>query len=393
MINLTEFLNFNSTRKINLLYPIRNPEKVHINYVSIIEVPVENFIRQNELQLSTALSIRNNPEELSRFIQSIIDSGAAALVFAFPPEELYVLNIIRDNFNDSNFPILISPWNQKFGEIIEETLRGIWGKAQNRMLIREAFVRKLSFNEFTSDDELYHQAKSVDLDTSCDYICILGHLMNHNSNVYERNVIQEHISMIAEEKALSVITSFPDYMLIIFLQSSNIHETLAESFLDSVEAYLQHAFSSYHFAWGYDETGVPVNELGTSYYHAQIALDYCLKTVPSNMRSYYRLSNWNVILYNLCINEDIMNMAMYTLKRIQEYDITKHTNLLETLKCFCQNNYNISETSRTLHLHRQSLLYRLDKIESLTRLSLQNHENLFFLELCIRIYEYQKPAI
>jgi len=35
-------------------------------------------------------------------------------------------------------------------------------------------------------------------------------------------------------------------------------------------------------------------------------------------------------------------------------------------------------------IYRQTLLYRLEKIETLTGLSLNSHRNLFLLELCIK---------
>ncbi|MFR1366047.1 helix-turn-helix domain-containing protein, partial [Lentihominibacter sp.] len=36
--------------------------------------------------------------------------------------------------------------------------------------------------------------------------------------------------------------------------------------------------------------------------------------------------------------------------------------------------------------HRQSLLYQLDKIEDLTGLSLKNSDELFLLEVCVRLH-------
>ena len=44
------------------------------------------------------------------------------------------------------------------------------------------------------------------------------------------------------------------------------------------------------------------------------------------------------------------------------------------------------QTARSLHIHRQSLSYRLEKIEQLTGMSLGSHEDLFLLEVYSRIY-------
>lgn len=74
------------------------------------------------------------------------------------------------------------------------------------------------------------------------------------------------------------------------------------------------------------------------------------------------------------------------LKPLIEYDRSKNSDLLSTLEYYCRNNYNISETARAQHLHRQSLLYRLEKIENLCNLSLKNHEHLYLLDTCVQLY-------
>ena len=40
-----------------------------------------------------------------------------------------------------------------------------------------------------------------------------------------------------------------------------------------------------------------------------------------------------------------------------------------------------------LNLHRQSLLYRLKKIESLTNLSLDNPDDVFLLNISIKVWQ------
>ena len=45
--------------------------------------------------------------------------------------------------------------------------------------------------------------------------------------------------------------------------------------------------------------------------------------------------------------------------------------MLNTAEAFLQNNLNVSETSRLLYMHRNTLLYRLDKIEKATGLNVR----------------------
>ncbi|NLF28384.1 MAG: PucR family transcriptional regulator, partial [Clostridiales bacterium] len=74
------------------------------------------------------------------------------------------------------------------------------------------------------------------------------------------------------------------------------------------------------------------------------------------------------------------------LEKLLEYDRSSKSDLLGTLSVFIRCNYNTSMTARKLHIHRQSLLYRLEKIEALTEMSLKCHRDLFLLEICTRIF-------
>lgn len=59
------------------------------------------------------------------------------------------------------------------------------------------------------------------------------------------------------------------------------------------------------------------------------------------------------------------------IKFFKNYDTIHNSDYTDTLKTYIKANYNISEAARLSNLHRQSLIYRLDKIEALTGLSLK----------------------
>ena len=66
---------------------------------------------------------------------------------------------------------------------------------------------------------------------------------------------------------------------------------------------------------------------------------------------------------------------------------------LQTIQVFFENNLNVSETSRKLFVHRNTLVYRLDKIKKLTGLDLRqfDHAITFKVALMVRRYLTAKP--
>jgi carbohydrate diacid regulator len=67
---------------------------------------------------------------------------------------------------------------------------------------------------------------------------------------------------------------------------------------------------------------------------------------------------------------------------------------LSTIQCFFENNLNVSETSRKLFVHRNTLVYRLEKIRKLTGLDLREFEHAitFKVALMVRKYLDTKPV-
>ena len=67
---------------------------------------------------------------------------------------------------------------------------------------------------------------------------------------------------------------------------------------------------------------------------------------------------------------------------------------LFTINKFFENNLNVSETSRKLFVHRNTLVYRLEKIKKLTGLDLRefDHAIIFKVALMVRKYLFSREA-
>ena len=67
---------------------------------------------------------------------------------------------------------------------------------------------------------------------------------------------------------------------------------------------------------------------------------------------------------------------------------------LMTVQAFFENNLNVSETSRKLFVHRNTLVYRLEKIRKVTGLDLREFEHAvtFKVALMVKKYLQSKPA-
>ena len=63
---------------------------------------------------------------------------------------------------------------------------------------------------------------------------------------------------------------------------------------------------------------------------------------------------------------------------------------LATVNKFFENNLNVSETSRQLYIHRNTLVYRLDKLQKSTGLDLRVFEDAITFKIAMMVVKYMK---
>ena len=63
---------------------------------------------------------------------------------------------------------------------------------------------------------------------------------------------------------------------------------------------------------------------------------------------------------------------------------------LTTIMKFFENSLNVSETSRQLFIHRNTLVYRLDKLQKTTGLDLRVFEDAITFKIALMVVKYMK---
>lgn len=74
-----------------------------------------------------------------------------------------------------------------------------------------------------------------------------------------------------------------------------------------------------------------------------------------------------------------------TLGRLLSYDESKNAELVQTLEAFFECHGNLSQTASRLHIHRNTLTYRLEQISSITQLDLNDPDARFSLQFALKL--------
>lgn len=84
-------------------------------------------------------------------------------------------------------------------------------------------------------------------------------------------------------------------------------------------------------------------------------------------------------------NAEARRFFRKTLGRLMAHDEQHNGELVETLEGFFASHGNLSQTANRLHIHRNTLTYRLERISAITQLNLDDPDARFSLQLALKL--------
>lgn len=92
------------------------------------------------------------------------------------------------------------------------------------------------------------------------------------------------------------------------------------------------------------------------------------------------------LLVRLRETPELWTFYRETLSKLAEYDQRQGSDLIKTLDAYFNHLGNLRATSEALHVHRNTLLYRLERIKDISSMDLDNAEEHFSLWLALRAH-------
>jgi carbohydrate diacid regulator len=132
-----------------------------------------------------------------------------------------------------------------------------------------------------------------------------------------------------------------------------------------------------------------VRDIGRSYKEAQTALQ--IGSIFESDKSIINYNNLGIgrLIYQLPTT--LCKLFLREVFREGSYEALDQETLF-TIQKFFENNLNVSETSRQLYVHRNTLVYRLDKILKITGLDLRNFDDAIIFKVAMLVKKYLDRA-
>lgn len=163
-------------------------------------------------------------------------------------------------------------------------------------------------------------------------------------------------------------------------KSTKAVEAIANQILDNV-----HAETLMGIIIGVSSVCENINQLNTAYKEAQIALE--VGKVFNEEKSILNYDNLGIgrLIYQLPIK--LCELFLQEVFKKGDLSLLDSETIL-TINKFFENDLNVSETSRQLFVHRNTLVYRLEKIYKLTGLDLRKFDQAIVFKVAMMVHKY-----
>jgi purine catabolism regulator len=77
---------------------------------------------------------------------------------------------------------------------------------------------------------------------------------------------------------------------------------------------------------------------------------------------------------------------------LANYDSENRGSLVKTVQAYFDHHGNISQTAESLFVHRNTLLYRMDRVQELTGIQLEQANMRLALHLALKLWQLRSDA-
>ena len=246
---------------------------------------------------------------------------------------------------------------------------------------RDNFVKNLLLDNLLLVD-IYNRSKKLHIETDVRRVVFLIEIDR------ERDGSEiEKVRSLFSARAKDFVTAVDEKNIIVVREvaENESYEDLAKTAEVILGVFHDYDESEIHIAYGTIVN--EIKEVSRSYKEARMALDVGkIFYEEQNIVAYATLGIGRLI-YQLPIP-----LCKMFIKEIFENkapdDFDEET--LVTINKFFENSLNVSETSRQLYIHRNTLVYRLDKLQKSTGLDLRVFEDAITFKIALMVVKYMR---
>jgi hypothetical protein len=394
-IRLKELLKLPSMRKIRILAGESGLDHI-VTWPYVCQMnSFSEWVQGGEIIFVTGIGIKSDEESLISLILDGNNKDSAGIVFFTGKYISSIPEKVLELSNQLDFPIFEIPWEVKLVDITKE-ISGYILNRQNKFNSARDWAESILFGGSDSSQDISVISEYLGFDLNIPrQVAIIVAKSRDLSNVLNEAEKEEHPNyfftltqdFFYQYEKESICLPHNNSLVIILPVKNGIPDNNIK-LLDKVCGMLLNSFKDLSVYSGIGRAFKSVNDLKKSYIDAERILKLAISAQGTkNILSYRDLGLFR-LFFEISDKNELHEFYTDILGPLLEYDKQNNTELVKTLEVYFENKLNHSKTSLALYIHRNSLVYRLNRIGEILGRRLDDPVTLLELQTCILIGKF-----
>lgn len=370
-----------------------------IKWAHIMENPEYiNWLKGGELIFITGIIIKNDTKTLLNLIADLNSKNSAGMVINVGPHINKTPTEAIKLANSLSFPIFELPFEIRLIDVTENICEAIFMEKLEQESMN-SFMKNLISGDLNYDEEIINRAMFYGYDPNKSYYSIVIFINNfiklikHN-DVWDENIefrlkqnIQQIVIDIMYKHNKKIINVTESKSILLMVPGEKLHRdneinVIAEEIYDKIENKIDGI-----------ETSIGIGGMWKGIENLKKSVEEAKKAIKVLKIDKNKFCNYEDIgVYKLFfqINDKGIIEQFYTniLENLIDYDNKNSTKLVDTLEVYIDKNCNLIQAASELFIHKNTLKYRIKRIDDILKCDLRDMEVLLNLSMAFKAKKF-----
>jgi sugar diacid utilization regulator len=355
-----------------------------VRWVHVIETPdLLQYVQSDELVILTGVAVSNNIQAFIDLVEGLIEKNVVGLIvnvgkyFDKVPDEI---NKIADA---NDFSILELPWEISIAEITKTICEEVVRRHMEEVSYQDLLMNTIFFNKISQEDfnkrisDLgYSSINSfriaiVSLDNLQEYLTSKN-IKDEKNIIHIKDIFFNSVNSAVSDSRSRPISYLQNNSVILLLINEKGRYANLNILSEIIRESCKNNFPDNSVSIAMGNVYTEFSQIKKSYLEAEKALKVIKAEGKSDETVYYS----NIGAYKLITeieNSSLLKEYYYdTLGKLEQYDLQNHTDFTAVLNAFLQENGSYIQAAQRLYMHRNTLMYKINKIQELIKMDLSD---------------------
>ncbi|MDD6071879.1 MAG: PucR family transcriptional regulator ligand-binding domain-containing protein [Clostridiales bacterium] len=385
-VTVEDVMNLPSARNCRLVAGKLGLCKTVRWFLGMLSPVVEPWVHEHEILFIYGHGLDTSESALTFLLEQCAIKEVSAIFFIVGPIIKEIPETVRTRADELSLPLIEMPNDMPVVDITKEIAELIMNS--HRIFDEKGLILKNFIFGHESDYEKYRKQLTqytdwIVVDKPMNIICVrmpTTQLWLNSSNL----AYLEQIILNAFGKILYFLDGEQEVVLLVNNISGNVSQLVAKC-ESLIEAFVK-VIKTPNPRIGIGRTVQDIMQVTESYKTALKALDIDDEGSPA-VQSYDEMSNIEKLLVEIQSEQVLVNCFQNTIGKLLEYDKEHDADLFNTLRVYLEQEGNISKSAQALFIHRNTMVYRINKMNGILGMEIDTSKAERELEVAIRCYD------